>query len=163
MNRQDVGFCQKCVWIINRLRFCCPDCTEFIKGVKTEGKESAGLAGPKVHCNSQNMIDRIYTHTHAVYLDFFFLSLGEEALTIFVDKGKLSRKPDASDYSSNTSSVTLETLHQLAASYFIDRESTLHKLHHLQIASTAIKVRRFRFNLLRNASLFTWVSRLYLL
>jgi len=42
---------------------------------------------------------------------------------------------------SNTSgSVTLEALHQLAASYFTDREGTLRRLHHLQIASTAIRV-----------------------
>jgi hypothetical protein len=67
---------------------------------------------------------------------------GEEALTIFVDKRKLSKKADVSEYSGsgNSSSVTLEALHQLAASYFIDRESTLRKLHHIQIASTAIKV-----------------------
>ncbi len=65
---------------------------------------------------------------------------GEEALTIFVDKRKLSKKAEVSDYSGNSSTVTLEVLHQLAASYFIDRESTLRKLHHIQIASTAIKV-----------------------
>lgn len=65
---------------------------------------------------------------------------GEEALTIFVDKRKLSKKAEVSDYSGNSSAVTLEALHQLAASYFIDRESTLRKLHHIQIASTAIKV-----------------------
>ena len=64
--------------------------------------------------------------------------VGEEALTIFVDKRKLSRTADPSD--SNSTAITLETLHQLAASYFIDRESTLRRLHHLQIASTAIKV-----------------------
>ena len=57
---------------------------------------------------------------------------------IFVDKRKLGRPSDVSE--SNGTAVTLETLHQLAASYFIDRESTLHKLHHIQIASTAIKV-----------------------
>lgn len=64
---------------------------------------------------------------------------GEESLMIFVDKRKLSRTADATE--SNGTAVTLETLHQLAASYFIDRESTLHKLHHIQIASTAIKVK----------------------
>ena len=58
---------------------------------------------------------------------------------IFVDKRKLSRTSEGSE--SNGTAVTLEALHQLAASYFIDRESTLHKLHHIQIASTAIKVR----------------------
>lgn len=58
---------------------------------------------------------------------------------IFVDKRKLSRTSEVSE--SNGTAVTLEALHQLAASYFIDRESTLHKLHHIQIASTAIKVK----------------------
>lgn len=42
--------------------------------------------------------------------------------------------------SGNNSVVSLETLHQLAASYFIDRESTLRRLHHIQIATGAIKV-----------------------
>lgn len=70
----------------------------------------------------------------------FCVCAGEEALTIFVDKRKLSKKAEVSDYSGNSSTVTLEALHQLAASYFIDRESTLRKLHHIQIASTAIKV-----------------------
>ncbi|XP_066548543.1 BMP/retinoic acid-inducible neural-specific protein 3 [Amia ocellicauda] len=69
---------------------------------------------------------------------------GEEALTIFVDKRKLSKRADLNEYASNSSSVTLETLHQLAASYFIDRESTLRKLHHIQIASTSIKVTEMR-------------------
>uniref|UniRef100_A0A3P8RX71 Bone morphogenetic protein/retinoic acid inducible neural-specific 3b n=1 Tax=Amphiprion percula TaxID=161767 RepID=A0A3P8RX71_AMPPE len=36
------------------------------------------------------------------------------------------------------------TLHQLAASYFTDRESTLRRLHHLQIASSAIRVTETR-------------------
>lgn len=65
------------------------------------------------------------------------LSLGEESLTIFLDKQKLSKK---SDGSGNSSVVSLEILHQLAASYFTDRESTLRRLHHLQIATSAIKV-----------------------
>ena len=59
-----------------------------------------------------------------------------------MDKRKLSKKAEVSDYSGNSTAVTLEALHQLAASYFIDRESTLRKLHHIQIASTAIKVER---------------------
>lgn len=63
---------------------------------------------------------------------------GEESLMIFVDKRKLSRTSEVTE--ANGTAVTLEALHQLAASYFIDRESTLHKLHHIQIASTAIKV-----------------------
>ncbi|XP_010893408.2 BMP/retinoic acid-inducible neural-specific protein 3 isoform X2 [Esox lucius] len=76
---------------------------------------------------------------------------GEESLTIFVDKRKLSRGPElGSEASSHNRSgpgvgaVTLETLHQLAASYFTDRESTLRRLHHLQIASTAIRVTETR-------------------
>uniref|UniRef100_A0A673AKA2 Bone morphogenetic protein/retinoic acid inducible neural-specific 3b n=1 Tax=Sphaeramia orbicularis TaxID=375764 RepID=A0A673AKA2_9TELE len=66
---------------------------------------------------------------------------GEESLTIFVDKRKLSQ--DNRSFNT-TSPVTLETLHQLAASYFTDRESTLRRLHHLQIASTAIRVTETR-------------------
>ncbi|XP_028329505.1 BMP/retinoic acid-inducible neural-specific protein 3-like [Gouania willdenowi] len=78
---------------------------------------------------------------------------GEEALTIFVDKRKLSQESSPSGaetvHSSNrnlnaTGVVTLEALHQLAASYFTDRESTLRRLHHLQIASTAIRVTETR-------------------
>ncbi|XP_029930400.1 BMP/retinoic acid-inducible neural-specific protein 3-like [Myripristis murdjan] len=79
---------------------------------------------------------------------------GEEALTIFVDKRKLSQESsssgaEASGGSSSSSlnstgPVTLEALHQLAASYFTDRESTLRRLHHLQIASTAIRVTETR-------------------
>ena len=73
-------------------------------------------------------------------------ALGEESLTIFVDKRKLSRKTETAASaptvggSGNSSAVSLETLHQLAASYFIDRESTLRRLHHIQIATGAIKV-----------------------
>lgn len=74
-------------------------------------------------------------------------------MTIFVDKRKLSPEssPSGAEGSRNsnrnsntTGTVTLETLHQLAASYFTDRESTLRRLHHLQIASTAIRVCRRR-------------------
>lgn len=57
-----------------------------------------------------------------------------------MDKRKLSKRSEGSDPSTNSSAVTLETLHQLAASYFIDRESTLRRLHHIQIATAAIKV-----------------------
>ena len=64
---------------------------------------------------------------------------GEESLMIFVDKRRLSKTAEATE--ANGTAVTLEALHQLAASYFIDRESTLRKLHHIQIASTAIKVK----------------------
>lgn len=62
---------------------------------------------------------------------------GEESLTIFLDKQKLNKKAEGSG---NSSVVSLEILHQLAASYFTDRESTLRRLHHLQIATSAIKV-----------------------
>ena len=62
-------------------------------------------------------------------------------MTIFVDQRKLSRGPEVGIDLNSTSALTLEALHQLAASYFIDRESTLRKLHHLQIASSAIKVK----------------------
>lgn len=58
-------------------------------------------------------------------------------MTIFLDKQKLNKK---SEGNSNSSVVSLELLHQLAASYFTDRESTLRRLHHLQIATSAIKV-----------------------
>lgn len=70
-----------------------------------------------------------------------------------MDKRKLSQEPPppplsgadgsrSGSRSANTSgTVTLEALHQLAASYFTDRESTLRRLHHLQIASSAIRVR----------------------
>lgn len=64
-------------------------------------------------------------------------STGEESLTIFLDKQKLNKKSEGNN---NSSVVSLELLHQLAASYFTDRESTLRRLHHLQIATSAIKV-----------------------
>lgn len=64
-----------------------------------------------------------------------------------MDKRKLSQEssPSGAEGSrsggrNSNSTVTLEALHQLAASYFTDRESTLRRLHHLQIASTAIRV-----------------------
>ncbi|XP_055008039.1 BMP/retinoic acid-inducible neural-specific protein 3 isoform X1 [Boleophthalmus pectinirostris] len=73
---------------------------------------------------------------------------GEESLTIFVDKRRLNHESPSADSeaakSNWTGAVTLETLHQLAASYFTDRESTLRKLHHLQIASSAIRVTETR-------------------
>ncbi|KAM9796405.1 BMP/retinoic acid-inducible neural-specific protein 3-like isoform 2-T2 [Syngnathus typhle] len=110
-----------------------PLTSEFIRNIRLLGRR------PSVQTITDNLIKKYGTH--------FLLSAtlgGEEALTIFVDKRKLSKKAEVSDYSSNSSSVTLEALHQLAASYFIDRESTLRKLHHIQIASTAIKVTETR-------------------
>ncbi|XP_010787223.1 BMP/retinoic acid-inducible neural-specific protein 3-like [Notothenia coriiceps] len=101
---------------------------EFIRNIRLLGRR------PTTQMITDNLIRKYGTH--------FLLSAtlgGEEALTIFVDKRKLSKKAEVSDYSGNSSIVTLEALHQLAASYFIDRESTLRKLHHIQIASTAIK------------------------
>ncbi|XP_012689610.1 BMP/retinoic acid-inducible neural-specific protein 3a.2 [Clupea harengus] len=106
---------------------------EFMRNIRLLGRR------PTTQLITDNLIKKYGTH--------FLLSAtlgGEEALTIFVDKRKLSKKAELSDYSSNGTAVTLETLHQLAASYFIDRESTLRKLHHIQIASTAIKVTETR-------------------
>ncbi|XP_016124318.1 BMP/retinoic acid-inducible neural-specific protein 3-like [Sinocyclocheilus grahami] len=106
---------------------------EFIRNIRFLGRR------PTAQLITDNLIKKYGTH--------FLLSAtlgGEEALTIFVDKRKLSKKAEASDYTSNSTAVTLEALHQLAASYFIDRESTLRKLHHIQIASTAIKVTETR-------------------
>ncbi|XP_065325550.1 BMP/retinoic acid-inducible neural-specific protein 3a.2 isoform X2 [Pelmatolapia mariae] len=106
---------------------------EFIRNIRLLGRR------PTTQMITDSLIRKYGTH--------FLLSAtlgGEEALTIFVDKRKLSKKAEVSDYSGNSSTVTLEALHQLAASYFIDRESTLRKLHHIQIASTAIKVTETR-------------------
>uniref|UniRef100_A0A9J8D7C9 Bone morphogenetic protein/retinoic acid inducible neural-specific 3a, tandem duplicate 2 n=1 Tax=Cyprinus carpio carpio TaxID=630221 RepID=A0A9J8D7C9_CYPCA len=110
-----------------------PLTSEFIRNIRLLGRR------PTAQLITDNLIKKYGTH--------FLLSAtlgGEEALTIFVDKRKLSKKAEASDYTSNSTAVTLEALHQLAASYFIDRESTLRKLHHIQIASTAIKVTETR-------------------
>uniref|UniRef100_A0A8C6V0R1 Bone morphogenetic protein/retinoic acid inducible neural-specific 3a, tandem duplicate 2 n=1 Tax=Neogobius melanostomus TaxID=47308 RepID=A0A8C6V0R1_9GOBI len=106
---------------------------DFIRNIRMLGRR------PSTQSITENIIRKYGTH--------FLLSAtlgGEEALTIFVDKRKLSKKSEVSDSAGNSSAVTLETLHQLAASYFIDRESTLRKLHHIQIASTAIKVTETR-------------------
>ncbi|XP_059416156.1 BMP/retinoic acid-inducible neural-specific protein 3-like [Carassius carassius] len=104
---------------------------EFMQTIRQLGRR------PTLSAITENIIRKYGTH--------FLLSAtlgGEEALTIFVDKRRLSRTADLTD--SNGTAVTLEALHQLAASYFIDRESTLRRLHHLQIASTAIKVTETR-------------------
>ncbi|XP_077450794.1 BMP/retinoic acid-inducible neural-specific protein 3-like isoform X2 [Stigmatopora argus] len=110
-----------------------PLTSEFIRNIRLLGRR------PSTQLINDNLIKKYGTH--------FLLSAtlgGEEALTIFVDKRKLSKKGEVSDYSSNSSTVSLEALHQLAASYFIDRETTLRKLHHIQIASNAIKVTETR-------------------
>ncbi|KAG2461562.1 BMP/retinoic acid-inducible neural-specific protein 2 [Polypterus senegalus] len=103
---------------------------EFIRNLRLLGRR------PTLQQINENLIKKYGTH--------FLVSAtlgGEESLTIFLDKQKLNKKTDNKD---NSSSTTLETLHQLAASYFIDRESTLRKLHHLQIATSAIKVTETR-------------------
>ncbi|XP_058034485.1 BMP/retinoic acid-inducible neural-specific protein 2 [Ahaetulla prasina] len=113
-----------------------PLAPEFIRNIRLMGRR------PSLQQITENLIKKYGTH--------FLLSAtlgGEESLTIFVDKRKLSRKAEAGSLSgsggSNTT-VSLETLHQLAASYFIDRESTLRRLHHIQIATAAIKVTETR-------------------
>ncbi|XP_016100524.1 BMP/retinoic acid-inducible neural-specific protein 3 isoform X1 [Sinocyclocheilus grahami] len=107
---------------------------DFIHNIRLLGRR------PSLQKITDTIIKKYGTH--------FLLSAtlgGEESLTIFVDKSKFSRGQQNGGTSNTTaSSLTLEALHQLAASYFIDRDSTLWKLHHLQIASTAIKVTETR-------------------
>ncbi|KAM8839021.1 BMP/retinoic acid-inducible neural-specific protein 3-like [Synchiropus picturatus] len=115
---------------------------EFMHTVRQLGRR------PTLQAITENLIKKYGTH--------LLLSAtlgGEESLTIFVDKKKLGQEASALSIegsrsgrnSSNSSGpVTLEALHQLAASYFTDRESTLRRLHHLQIASTAIRVSETR-------------------
>ncbi|XP_033845098.1 BMP/retinoic acid-inducible neural-specific protein 1 [Periophthalmus magnuspinnatus] len=62
---------------------------------------------------------------------------GEEALTMYLAKNKLDRK-----LANATQNV--EALHQLASSYFIDRDGTMRKLHEIQISTDAIKVTETR-------------------
>ncbi|KAA8584526.1 hypothetical protein FQN60_008311, partial [Etheostoma spectabile] len=62
---------------------------------------------------------------------------GEEALTMYLAKNKLDRK-----LVNTTQNV--EALHQLASSYFIDRDGTMRKLHEIQISTNAIKVTETR-------------------
>ncbi|EPY78995.1 family with sequence similarity 5, member B [Camelus ferus] len=111
-----------------------PLAPEFIRNIRLLGRR------PNLQQVTENLIKKYGTH--------FLLSAtlgGEESLTIFVDKRKLSRRSETAGSapvvgsSGNSSAVSLETLHQLAASYFIDRESTLRRLHHIQIATGAIK------------------------
>ncbi|XP_072309267.1 BMP/retinoic acid-inducible neural-specific protein 1 [Eucyclogobius newberryi] len=62
---------------------------------------------------------------------------GEEALTMYLAKNKLDRKLV-------NASQNVEALHQLASSYFIDRDGTMRKLHEIQISTDAIKVTETR-------------------
>uniref|UniRef100_UPI0037E82A07 BMP/retinoic acid-inducible neural-specific protein 3-like n=1 Tax=Semicossyphus pulcher TaxID=241346 RepID=UPI0037E82A07 len=111
---------------------------DFMHAVRQLGRR------PTLQTITESLIKKYGTH--------FLLSAtlgGEESLTIFVDKRKLSQESSSSGVegsrnSNSTGTVTLEALHQLAASYFTDRESTLRRLHHLQIASTAIRVTETR-------------------
>ncbi|XP_048833538.1 BMP/retinoic acid-inducible neural-specific protein 3-like isoform X2 [Brienomyrus brachyistius] len=126
-------------WKVNSLALERLDNNGFVLPLDPEFMQSVRLLGrrPSLRKITENIIKKYGTH--------FLLSAtlgGEESLTIFVDKRKLGRMTDVGDPNSTT--VTLEALHQLAASYFTDRESTLRKLHHLQIASTAIKVTETR-------------------
>ncbi|NXK93895.1 BRNP2 protein, partial [Formicarius rufipectus] len=110
-----------------------PLAPEFIRNIRLLGRR------PSAQQITDSLIKKYGTH--------FLLSAtlgGEESLTIFVDKRKLSRRAEPAGGAGNSSGVSLETLHQLAASYFIDRESTLRRLHHIQIATAAIKVTETR-------------------
>uniref|UniRef100_A0AAY5E8A1 BMP/retinoic acid-inducible neural-specific protein 1 n=1 Tax=Electrophorus electricus TaxID=8005 RepID=A0AAY5E8A1_ELEEL len=62
---------------------------------------------------------------------------GEEALTMYMAKNKLDRKM-------GNATQGVEALHQLASSYFIDRDGTMRKLHEIQISTNAIKVTETR-------------------
>ncbi|XP_035188897.1 BMP/retinoic acid-inducible neural-specific protein 2 isoform X2 [Oxyura jamaicensis] len=109
-----------------------PLAPEFIRNIRLLGRR------PSLQQVTDSIIKKYGTH--------FLLAAtlgGEESLTIFVDKRKLSRRAEPAG-AGNSSAVSLETLHQLAASYFIDRESTLRRLHHIQIATAAIKVTETR-------------------
>ncbi|NXJ73702.1 BRNP2 protein, partial [Trogon melanurus] len=110
-----------------------PLAPEFIRNIRLLGRR------PSPQQITDSLIKKYGTH--------FLLAAtlgGEESLTIFVDKRKLSRRAEPTGGAGNSSGVSLETLHQLAASYFIDRESTLRRLHHIQIATAAIKVTETR-------------------
>ncbi|NXQ56954.1 BRNP2 protein, partial [Anthoscopus minutus] len=110
-----------------------PLAPEFIRNIRLLGRR------PSSQQITDSLIKKYGTH--------FLLAAtlgGEESLTIFVDKRKLSRRAEPAGGTGNSSGVSLETLHQLAASYFIDRDSTLRRLHHIQIATAAIKVTETR-------------------
>lgn len=66
-------------------------------------------------------------------LSVFPFHAGEEALTMYMDKSRLDRK-------SGNATQSVEALHQLASSYFVDRDGTMRRLHEIQISTGAIKV-----------------------
>lgn len=66
-------------------------------------------------------------------LKSFHSAAGEEALTMYMDKSRLDRK-------SGNATQSVEALHQLASSYFVDRDGTMRRLHEIQISTGAIKV-----------------------
>ena len=53
---------------------------------------------------------------------------------MYMDKSHLDRK-------SGNATHSVEALHQLASSYFVDRDGTMRRLHETQISTGAIKVR----------------------
>lgn len=53
---------------------------------------------------------------------------------MYMDKSRLDRK-------SGNATQSVEALHQLASSYFVDRDGTMRRLHEIQISTGAIKVR----------------------
>ncbi|CAF92496.1 unnamed protein product, partial [Tetraodon nigroviridis] len=116
-----------------------PLAPEFLRNLRLLGRR------PTLQQINENLIKKYGTHFlisatlggKAGVQKFYRRREGEESLTIFLDKQKLNKKSEGNN---NSSVVSLELLHQLAASYFTDRESTLRRLHHLQIATSAIKV-----------------------
>lgn len=52
---------------------------------------------------------------------------------MYMDKTRLDRK-------SGNATQSVEALHQLASSYFVDRDGTMRRLHEIQISTGAIKV-----------------------
>nr|XP_016854864.1 PREDICTED: BMP/retinoic acid-inducible neural-specific protein 1-like [Anolis carolinensis] len=56
---------------------------------------------------------------------------------MYMDKSRLDRK-------SGNATQSVESLHQLASSYFVDRDGTMRRLHEIQISTGAIKVTETR-------------------
>ncbi|XP_043575860.1 BMP/retinoic acid-inducible neural-specific protein 1 [Chiloscyllium plagiosum] len=86
--------------------------------------------------STQQVIDTIIRKYGTHVLSSAVLG-GEEALTMYMDKSKLDKK-------SANASQSVEALHQLASSYFIDRDGTMRRLHEIQISTGAIKVTETR-------------------